>query len=382
MVRLLDAYPGMEVERRPRVLVVRLTDPHSVLSSCPVNGGLRDDLAAVVNHQCCEPRSHFPAVLETAVADPGAYLRDFCRREALPENCALLSTAVNIHNAGVARGAYRGLQVIALCTAGVESNAAAAGDPATVYESGGRFFSLHEKNVPAAGTINLIVCVNRPLTPAAMVTAAMTATEAKSALVMSLSIGSRYSDRLATGTGTDQFALAARQGREPPLTGAGKHTKLGELIGHTVSQALREALSYQNRLTARGQCSSRILLERFGLDRKGLQERVAAGLTPDAAALLARNFDAFERDPLTVAAVSTLVHLHEIFRSGMLPPACRPDVFSTAGARLAAAVSGRPDMIEDLRRNLPAAASDGSNEAFLTFVCRCLSVGYAAKWKD
>ena len=380
MVRLMDAYPGLEIERRPRLLVARLTAPHRVLSSCPVNGGLRDDLAAVVNHQCCEPRGHFPSALEAAVSDPPGYLRDFCRRRGLPENCALLSTAVNVNNAGLARLTHRGLEVITLCTAGVESNAAAAGDPATVFESDGRFVPLVPADTPPAGTINLIVCIGRPLTPAAMVTAVMTATEAKAAVVMSLGIGSRYSDALATGTGTDQIAVAARHGGEPPLTGAGKHTKLGELIGRTVSDALREALCFQNRLTASGRCSTLILLERFGLDSKRLQERVASALPADAAALMSRNFEAFEGDPLTVAAVSTLVHLHEAFRSGMLPPACRADVFAAAGARLAAAVSGRPDLTEEFQEHLMAAEIDGSNDALTNFVCRCLSVGYYRKW--
>ncbi len=382
MLRLIDAYPALAIERRPKTLVVRLTEPHTVLSSCPVNGGLRNDLAAIANHQCCEPRDHFPAALETAVEDPAAYLRDFCRRHGLPENCILLSTAVNVNNAGVARYAYRDLEVIGLCTAGVESNAAAAGDPATVYESGGRFRSLHGEESPAVGTINLIVCINRPLTPGAMVTAVMTVTEAKTAVMMSLGIGSRYSDALATGTGTDQIALAARREERQPLTGAGKHTKLGELIGRTVSDALREALSYQNRLTARGQCSTHILLERFGLDRETLQARVSAGLPPDAAALMTRNFEAFDRDPLTVAAVSALVHLHEVFRSGMLPPACRADVFSTAGAQLAVVVSGRPELSNDFREGLPAVEVNTSNEAFLAFVCRCLAAGFAVKWKE
>jgi len=380
-MKLMNAYPGLEIERRNRALIVQLSAPHTVLSSCPVNGGLRDDLSAIVNHQCCEPRGHFPSALETAVQDPAAYLDEFCRSNRLPRKCALLSTAVDINNAGEAHRSFRGLEVISLCTAGIESNAACAGDPAQVYEAGGRFLPIGEAETPAAGTINLIVCINRRLAPAAMVTAVLTATEAKTAVMMALNIGSRYSDSLATGTGTDQIALAACLGKQRPLTGAGKHTKLGELVACTVTASLKEALSLQNRLTARSRCSSLILLERFGANRERLMADIAAGLSPSAAELLARNFKVFERDPLAAAAVSAMVHLHEAFRIGTLPVTCRADIFSMAGAQLAVMICGRPDLMNAFREHLPAAELDGSNGTFITFVCRCMATGFARKWE-
>ena len=57
-------------------------------------------------------------------------------------------------------------------------------------------------------------------------------TEAKSAALADLAVPSRYSPTIATGTGTDQFCLAAplepgRRARES----TSPHVKLGEIIG-------------------------------------------------------------------------------------------------------------------------------------------------------
>jgi adenosylcobinamide amidohydrolase len=379
-MQLIKAYQGLKIDRRDKALIVHLSKPHAVLSSCPVFGGLRQDLAAIVNHQCCEPHSHFPAALEKATEDPSAYLQAFCRQYRLPANCVLLSTAVNINNAAPERMSFGGLEVISLCTAGVESNAARAGDPASVYETRGCFRPVGDIVAKKLGTINLIICINRSLTPAAMVTAAMTAVEAKAAVMAELNVNSRYSAGIATGTGTDQIALAARTDARQPLSGAGKHTKLGELIARTVAASLKKSLVLQNRLSPQGQCSVKVLLERFSPDKGFLKAEIAKHLPPPASALLVKNFDVFSHDPVTVAAVSALIHLHEQFRCKILPAPCRADVFSLGGAQLVAAVCGKPQRIANYRETLPAAELDGSNRAFLMFLCRCLAMGFREKW--
>lgn len=213
-----------------------------------------------------------------------------------------------------------------------------------------------------------------------MVTAVMTAVEAKTAVMAELNINSRYSDSIATGTGTDQIALAACRGKQKSHSGADKHTKLGELIARTVDVSLRKSLALQNRLSPRAQCPVGILLERFGADKKLLMEIVAGHLSPSMAELMVKNFDVFNQDPVTVAAVLALVHLHEKFCSKILPTICRADVFSLTGAQLAATVFGRPQRIAYYHEVLPAAELDGTNEAFVSFVGRCLAMGFEEKW--
>ena len=60
----------------------------------------------------------------------------------------------------------------------------------------------------------------------------MTATEAKTVALNNLKIPSQYSNGYATGTGTDGLAIFSNLESETFLTNAGKHSKLGELIGN------------------------------------------------------------------------------------------------------------------------------------------------------
>ena len=54
-----------------------------------------------------------------------------------------------------------------------------------------------------------MLLVNRPMTAAALARAIVTMTEGKSAALQRLAVPSCYSADLATGTGTDQFCVAA-----------------------------------------------------------------------------------------------------------------------------------------------------------------------------
>ena len=97
------------------------------------------------------------------------------------------------------------MAVTAAVTAGVEGNATAAGEPATWRET-----ERACRRCPVyAGTINTMLLVNRPLTPGALARAVVTMTEGKSAALQRLAVPSRLHVDLATGTGTDQFCIAA-----------------------------------------------------------------------------------------------------------------------------------------------------------------------------
>ena len=48
-------YSGIEVHRDEKIIVVKFLVPHRVISTCRANGGLRDDLDLIYNHQSCEP---------------------------------------------------------------------------------------------------------------------------------------------------------------------------------------------------------------------------------------------------------------------------------------------------------------------------------------
>jgi iron complex transport system ATP-binding protein len=91
------------------------------------------------------------------------------------------------------------------------------------------------------GTINLILLVDAHLTPAALVNAVMTATEAKAQIV--LAHGTRTPEGYAaTGTSTDAIVVACT-GRGEALPYAGPVTRVGWLIGRCVRTTLTAALA-------------------------------------------------------------------------------------------------------------------------------------------
>lgn len=377
-------YNGVELHREDKIIYARFLRPHHVLSTCRVAGGLRRDLGYIYNHQSCEPAGHSHGTLSLAVRDPAAYRRAICAQHGLPaEACATLGTAANMQHACMEHQQFGDLTVVAVCTGGVEGNAGRVGDPASVVETPGGFERLPPaETIPGPGTINTMLFINKPLIPGALTRSIMTATEAKTAALQELAINSRYSDGLATGTGTDQIAVAAMASDAPPLTSAGKHAKLGELIGRTVYTAIKGTLARQNNLTPAGQCSLTVHLERFGTSRAALIDTICSFLDQDQGRLLRANFMTVAHDPLTVAAVAALVHLRDKTAWGVLPRTCWSEIMGSFSAQVACAVSGDYSRLAHYRQLLAPTAAEHDNRAFLTLTCRALALGFAEKWRS
>ncbi len=196
-----------------------------MLSWAPLGGGVRI-ARLLANHQVelddreamLAPRGYLARVVRAAGHDP--------------RRAVALMTGAEVTRAGYALAARDGMSAGAWCTTGF-SNALRAGDRATVL-------STH------AGTINLIVVLNRPLASAAMVEAVEIATEARALAVLEAGIKSVRSGAPATGTGTDCIAIAApvratARGVRPESY-CGKHTLLGELIGRAVLESCARAI--------------------------------------------------------------------------------------------------------------------------------------------
>ncbi|NTV62732.1 MAG: adenosylcobinamide amidohydrolase [Oscillochloris sp.] len=373
-------YDGVEIHRAEKILYARFVSPHRVISTCRSSaGGLRDDLGYLFNHQSCEPNNH-EAVAELhalAIEQPDVYRALIASRHGLPpERCATLGTAANMQAAALAHEAYRDLEVLAICTAGVGSSAGRAGDPASYYEEGGSFVL---QPAPNAGTIVIMLCISRELRPGAMVEAVTMATEAKVAILQELSVGSCSSAGLATGTGTDQIAIAARCDGAG-LSGAGKYTRLGELIARTVQRALRQALAQQNGLTTTSQRHCLALLKRLGASESALCEAICAHLSPHDAELLRPNLDVVLMDPLTVAAVAALLHLRDQLIWEVLPPGCLPEVLTTYAAQVAAAVASQPQRVVEYQQMLAATPATLSTAGMLDLVAQAIGLGFRDKW--
>ena len=380
----LETYDDvLELHRNQKKIYAKFLTPHRVLSTCRINGGLREDIEVLLNHQSCEPCNHIGAHAKRIITEPEAYLEQICIPEGIDfQHCACLGTAANMNYAAIHKKEFKDLWVLTVATGGVETNAGRAGDSANYYEKDGASVHVDRSNkIPGSGTINIMIFINKTLSNGAMARAIVTATEAKTAALQELAVNSRYSDGLATGTGTDQIGIASKLTDKPELTSAGKHTKLGELIGKTVKAAVCETLGLQNGLTPEGQRSVKVHIERFGADKKNMIQGICSHLDDDMSKLIRDNFESINRDPMIVASVAALVHLRDKAAFGILPLNCMKEIFASFGAQIVIAVSGRIAKMEDYKMQLAGKLFAINNQAMLGLIFHALAVGFEEKWK-
>jgi adenosylcobinamide hydrolase len=192
-------------------------------------------------------------------------------------------------------------------TAGIDKNSGRAGDPASYYENGDSF-------EPVGGTINTILLINADLPEYAMTRAVMTATEAKAVALQQVMARSIYSTGIATGSGTDMIAVVANPGSLLHLLDAGKHAKLGELIGSTVIRATRAALERETGLSPASQRDALVRLSRFGVTGDDIwKAAVLAGYVENASPEERERFMQYlrtrAREPGTVARAAAALHV-------------------------------------------------------------------------
>lgn len=380
---LKKCFDSVEIHREEKIIIFKLLKPYRCISTCRIGGGLRNDLEFVCNHQCCEPRDHFTSINSMMVEKPGEYHSLICDYYGLlPARTAILETAANMNNAAIETGKFRDLEITVACTGGVETNSMRAGDPAAVYEVDGRFEIIDDSCSSNVGTINLIIFINRELTPAALTDCVMTATEAKAAALQELGINSRYSDSPATGTGTDQILVASQIGTGSPLGYARKHTKLGELIGKTCLKAVRETLVWQNSLTPNVQCSCLANLGRLCPDEPTFCEGVGRFLSSNQSILFRKNIISINLDPPAVAALAALMHIRYKCVWGVLPESCIKEMFVSQGAMISAAVSGNYGKLPHFLKKLSTKDVSMETEEFVDFVYECFALGFSEKWSS
>jgi adenosylcobinamide amidohydrolase len=370
---LLDR-PSFELRRSGRFVVVELRHAHTVLSTSSKNGGLATHLRWLVNHQSCEGTAHFERHRVITDAGMDAYHDEVCREIAVPsEEAAVMGTAANMNYVAVVTETDGDVEVSAAVTAGVEGNATTAGEPAAWRETAEGI-----QRVPAyAGTINTILLVSHPLTHAALARAVVTMTEGKSAALQRLAVPSKLHIDLATGTGTDQYCLAAPQAGAPILTSTSPHMKLGELIGAATRQATIEALRWQNGLEASYTRGVFHALGRFGIREATVFDDIAPFLSPDALDLLKKNSKAAFYEPLVGASAHALAAVCDRIRHGTLPSSVAPDAMTQHAASMAANLAAQVHRWSEFRAQLrPHATGDVK-----PLVLRALALGWTEKWK-
>ena len=195
-----------------------------------------------------------------------------------PSSCSGLMTVASMDNSAISTLAYDDFSVTSIATAGVRNNGGRIGDPASWHEKSENTFEdttssdtkkknpiqnltknilgknisgkiISDKDKLPVGTINILLYIDADLSKEALASALVSCTEAKVAAMQELLIASHYSCGIATGTGTDGAIIISNAESKTHLTNAGKHSKLGELIGRTVISSIKEALKLQQGIT-------------------------------------------------------------------------------------------------------------------------------------
>ena len=252
-MELIRLTTGDVAYRYDKSIALFFSGARKVLSTSLYGGGYHEDYTAVFNRDMTQGAGMPCEMFADTYAES---MRIAAQRIGLdPNRTTGMGTAAQMEHVSVQSRSYKELTVTAIVTGGVETNGGRVGDPATYY-----------KNVPKkCGTINIILVIDADLPPGVLTRALVTCTEAKTAALQELMADSRYSCGLATGSGTDQTIIVANA--ESPLCfeGAGKHTKLGELIGCAVIAAVKESLGNQSGLTPARQHDLLRRLRRFGI---------------------------------------------------------------------------------------------------------------------
>jgi adenosylcobinamide amidohydrolase len=365
--------PAVVVRRHGRFIAADFDEAHLTITTSAKNGGQAEHVRHFVNHQSCEGAGHDERFRLMMDLGQDAYHDFVCREVGLaPDDTAVMGTAANMNYVSIRREEDAGVMVTAVVSAGVQTNATCAGDPATWRET-----SDGMTKVPAvAGTINTMLLISRPTTRSALARAVATMTEAKSAALGRLAVPSCYSADLATGTGTDQFCVAAPLHGDKPLTSSSPHLKLGQLIGVAVRDATIEALRWQNGLEASLTRGLFHALGRYGVKEATVFDGLAPLLSGPELELLRKNSRAVFFEPLVGAAAHALATVLDRVRHGTLPPSAASDAAVHQAATLAAGLAAKPDEWPAFRAHLHRLGDTDTR----SLVLAAIALGWKAKW--
>lgn len=298
-MKLCTISDGDTAYRYDKSIVVYFQGKRKVLSTSVFNGGYHENYTTIFNH---DGKTGAGMPCEMLAPTYTEHMKLLSRRLGLsPETTTGMGTAADMENCVIKSLSYKELTVTALVTGGIETNGGRAGDPATWYKP------LEKPNRP--GTINIMLFLDSDMPAGTLTRALVTCTEAKTAAIQELMEGSHYSNGLATGSGTDQTILVANAESPLYLEGAGKHSKMGELIGRVVKDAVKEALAKQSGLTPEHQHHVLRRLKRFGITADTLwQDYLKDNDHPLLKPLFLEEADILCRDSPMVTWTILLIH--------------------------------------------------------------------------
>ena len=287
-----------EVYHLNDTIFVKFNAKRNGISTSKLNGGYSSNYQSVFNHHLSQENIDY---LENH--DGGDYLIQKCWSLNIDSNYTTgLVTLAEMNHVSIITKTYKNLEVVAVTTAGVRTNAARAGDLASFYEENGKF-----------GTINTIILLNVCLSHETLLEAFMTATEAKTVALSDLKIPSQYSNGYATGTGTDGLCIFSNLDSDNTLTNAGKHSKLGELIANAVIESVKKAIKKQVWISPKSQSNVLVRLNRFTLDINDFYD----GLNCDKKQFISELQKEMKKD-VNVAVTTSVLNLIDEVEEGLI----------------------------------------------------------------
>lgn len=308
-MKLCDLSTGDAVYRYQKSIAVFFTGKKKVLSTSVYNGGYSENLAAVFNHDATQSKG-MPCKMYADTYDK--HMRIVAEKIGLQADAVTgMGTAASMENVAIITESYKDLTVTAIVTGGIETNGGRVGDPSDYYKP-----TMKDLK---PGTINIILVLDSDMPPGTLARALVTCTEAKTAAIQELMAGSNYSTGLATGSGTDQTIVIANAESDLYLESAGKHSKMGELIGKAVIKAVKEALFKETGLCQSAQHSALSRFKRFKVTEDTLWDRFkennAANIIKPVFLEILENI---EKESSIVAYTSLYIHLLDQYLWGLL----------------------------------------------------------------
>lgn len=217
------------IENTPEYTALYFDRPVSTVSWAPFGGGRRDGIRYVINRTLAKNSLHtIPQLLE----DTEQLI--LSRGMQKDSTVAMLTTASQNYLGRAYFRGKKGLLISAFATVGL-SNAVAPGEHAAYDEESGQ-------DMIPAGTINLIVAIERSLTENAALELIHTMAIAKASVMVELGLVNR-NGKIKLATGTDCEVLCWDSSHETSLQFAGLHTRLAEHVSLAVRGAMLESLA-------------------------------------------------------------------------------------------------------------------------------------------
>ncbi|WP_455646140.1 adenosylcobinamide amidohydrolase [Methanosphaera sp.] len=288
--------------KRDAALILEFKVHNNLIISSWLNGGYQENMKHVVN-QTLEGSDYN----EITLTDYGTFQSKCMEKLDLnPLESTGLFTSACMDNYAISTHTFKELSVTSIVTAGADKNGIKAGDPASFYE--------YDNNYSPIGTINVITIIDANLEPGALVTASITATEAKTSVLIDLKLESQFSTNMATGTGTDGICIVSNKSSKNHIENAGKHSKLGELIAKSVQDATRKALYYQTAMNTEYQKTVINRLTRFNVDFNDFYNKTSNISKTDYASRLYP----YINETRNIAWVSMVINLIDEFQTNLL----------------------------------------------------------------